>query len=127
MSGGGPVLKTSTLRAWKVATGVICLVTGFQLVFLTDYGDKEHVFTPIQRWYMGQLDTLLGVESEVARRLRTPTFSLNFSKEAEESARAATAAPDVTLSHSPSMPAKAGEGNREGRESGGWRRWISWW
>lgn len=74
MSGGGPVLKPSTLRAWyvlisflylalpipfdpprkrtvshrKVTTGVATFFTGFQLLFRTDYGEREHVFTPVR-------------------------------------------------------------------------------
>ncbi|KAM3571177.1 hypothetical protein VYU27_006787 [Nannochloropsis oceanica] len=130
MSGGGPVLKPSTLRAWKVTTGVATFFTGFQLLFRTDYGEREHVFTPIQRWYTDQVDALLGVESEIARRLKTPTLSLAPSQEGEERARVASvaAAAAAAVTDPPLPPVGDGEGEA-GRQEGvkGWKKFIKWW
>lgn len=43
----GPALQPGTIRAWKVFTAVACTFTGYQMIFRTDYGDKEHVFSPV--------------------------------------------------------------------------------
>lgn len=31
-----------------MTTGVATFFTGFQLLFRTDYGEREHVFTPVR-------------------------------------------------------------------------------
>lgn len=44
---GPPILQPSTLRAWRVVTWVAMAGSGFQMIFRTDYGDKDHVFKPV--------------------------------------------------------------------------------
>ena len=43
----------------KVGTAVISSMTAFHTVFNVDYGDDEHVFTDIQRWYRQTIDNII--------------------------------------------------------------------
>lgn len=43
----------------KTATAIITAGTTFHLVFQVDYGDHDHVFTGIQKWYRRTIDDVL--------------------------------------------------------------------
>mmetsp|Transcript_21405 Transcript_21405/g.24331 ORF Transcript_21405/g.24331 Transcript_21405/m.24331 type:complete len:80 (-) Transcript_21405:42-281(-) len=53
------VLSPQAQRAWKLGTAVVTSITSFHVVFQVDYGDQEHVFTDLQKWYRGKVDDLL--------------------------------------------------------------------
>lgn len=50
------VLSPQAQRAWKTVTAVVTAGTAFHVVFQVDYGDHDHVFTDIQRWYKKKMD-----------------------------------------------------------------------
>ena len=43
----------------KTGTAIITAGTGFHCVFQVDYGDHDHVFTGIQKWYRKTVDYIL--------------------------------------------------------------------
>lgn len=43
----------------KTGTAIITAGTGFHCVFQVDYGDHDHVFTGIQKWYRKTVDHIL--------------------------------------------------------------------
>lgn len=43
----------------KTATAIITAGTTFHLVFQVDYGDHDHVFTDVQKWYRRKVDDIL--------------------------------------------------------------------
>lgn len=59
------VLAPQTARAWKLATAITTVGTGFYCVFVVDYGNHDHVFSDLQRWYRHSVDKhLLGIQIE---------------------------------------------------------------
>ncbi|CAM9935260.1 unnamed protein product [Heterosigma akashiwo] len=57
------VLKPQTSRNWKLATAILSAGAAFQLVFRTDFGEREHIFSGAQRWYNAQINALMGIET----------------------------------------------------------------
>lgn len=53
------VLSPQAQRAWKTVTAIVTAGTAFHLVFQVDYGDHDHVFTNLQRWYRKKVDDFL--------------------------------------------------------------------
>jgi len=43
----------------KTATAILTAGTGFHTVFQVDYGDHDHVFSDIQKWYQRKVDHVL--------------------------------------------------------------------
>lgn len=43
----------------KVGTAVLSSLAAFHTVFRVDYGDREHVFTGLQKWYNQTVDDIL--------------------------------------------------------------------
>ena len=57
----------------KLATYIAMAGTGFHCVFRMDYGDQEHCFSGVQRWYRRKVDGIIlggdGVKAiETARK-----------------------------------------------------------
>jgi hypothetical protein len=49
----------STLFFRKTVTAIVTAGTAFHLVFQVDYGNHDHVFTELQRWYRKKVDDIL--------------------------------------------------------------------
>ena len=66
------VLSPQTSRAVKLLTIGATAFTGYYCVFRTDYGDADHVFSDLQRWYGAAVDGLLGIDTRLveAERMR---------------------------------------------------------
>jgi len=43
----------------KTGTAVLTAGTAFHVVFQVDYGDHDHAFTDIQKWYRKKVDDVL--------------------------------------------------------------------
>ena len=43
----------------KLGTAILTSFTAFHVVFQVDYGDQEHAFTDIQKWYKRKVDDIL--------------------------------------------------------------------
>lgn len=80
------VLSPQTSRAVKLLTIGATAFTGYYCVFRTDYGDADHVFSDLQRWYSAKVDGLLGIDTRLveAERMRR----LEQRRERDEAARA---------------------------------------
>ena len=57
-------LSPQTSRAFKLLTITATTLTGFHCIFRTDYGDDEHCFTDLQRWYNAQIDAMMGIDTK---------------------------------------------------------------
>ena len=80
------VLSPQTSRAVKLLSIGATAFTGYYCVFRTDYGDADHVFSDLQRWYNAKVDGLLGIDTQLveADRMRR----LEQRRERDEAARA---------------------------------------
>lgn len=56
-------------RAWKAGTAVVTAWTAWYGLFHIDYGPHEHVFSDIQRWYRREIDSMLGINLDAARKI----------------------------------------------------------
>lgn len=62
------VLSPQAQRAWKTLTAILTTATAFHCVFQVDYGDHDHVFSNLQKWYRRKWDqVLLGQEVTTPR------------------------------------------------------------
>jgi hypothetical protein len=48
----------------KAGTRVLTFATAYYCLFHVDYGEREHCFSGIQRWYSNKLDSMLGIEKK---------------------------------------------------------------
>jgi hypothetical protein len=62
----------------KLGTAVITSFTAFHTIFQVDYGDQDHVFTGIQKWYRQKVDDIL--IGKIDER-QTETFPNNIKNE----------------------------------------------
>mmetsp|Transcript_29659 Transcript_29659/g.87970 ORF Transcript_29659/g.87970 Transcript_29659/m.87970 type:complete len:204 (-) Transcript_29659:177-788(-) len=68
------MLSAQALRNWKLATYALTGITGFHVLFRTDYGPHEHALSPVQRWYNRTIDRMIGVDADLAERKREEDF-----------------------------------------------------
>jgi hypothetical protein len=55
----------------KLGTAIVTSITAFHTVFQVDYGDDDHVFTDIQKWYRKKVDDVLLGGLPVPERTQT--------------------------------------------------------
>lgn len=53
------VLSNQAQRAWKTGTAILSSMTAFHVVFQVDYGEHDHCFSDLQKWYRNKMDTIL--------------------------------------------------------------------
>lgn len=53
------VISSQAQRAWKLATYIAMAGTSFHCVLRMDYGENEHCFSNVQRWYKKKVDGLI--------------------------------------------------------------------
>ena len=77
------------------------------------------------------MDRWLGVDSEIARRLKAPTLSLHPGKGPQADQAAAAAAATEAQAHLRRHQEKAAaavtEAGAQSSGGGGWSRWLKWW
>ncbi|KAL3801591.1 hypothetical protein ACHAWO_001396 [Cyclotella atomus] len=61
-------ISEAAQRAWKAGTAVLTFATSYYCIFHVEYGQRDHCFTGIQRWYWGKIDGMLGIEKEKVKQ-----------------------------------------------------------
>eukprot|EP00557_Chaetoceros_sp_GSL56_P006974 CAMPEP_0176499690 /NCGR_PEP_ID=MMETSP0200_2-20121128/13074_1 /TAXON_ID=947934 /ORGANISM="Chaetoceros sp., Strain GSL56" /LENGTH=109 /DNA_ID=CAMNT_0017898151 /DNA_START=42 /DNA_END=371 /DNA_ORIENTATION=- len=79
------VLSSQAQRAWKTVTAIVTAGTAFHLVFQVDYGDHDHVFTEVQKWYRKKVDSILLGEIDQKHQQQHQQNTMNLSGEISNS------------------------------------------
>ena len=76
-------LSPQTSRAFKLLTIAATTATGFHCVFRTDYGDEEHCFSDLQRWYNAKIDAMMGIDTKYVEAERIERLEKQRRREEE--------------------------------------------